>query len=179
MLALERRLPTLAAADLPRLAQAVGAIVAASIAPSVERFGAAASQIDLGRLERVRRAIRKDLRSPTLGPLTLCRTVGISRSHLYRLFEDTGGVARYIQRQRLLEAHAILCNGATSMPVAAIADELCFADASGFTRAFKREFGYSPRDVRSAGPGERASAGMLRTRGMNEAADFGDLIRGF
>jgi AraC-like DNA-binding protein len=179
MLALERRLPTLTTADLPRLTQAFGAMVAASIAPSAERLAAAAGQIDLGVLERVRQAIRKDLRLSTLGPLSLCRKVGISRSHLYRLFEDVGGVARYIQRQRLLEAHAILCNGQSSTPISAIAEDLCFADASGFTRAFNREFGYSPRDIRSVGPGGRASSAMPRTRASPNAGDFGHLIRGF
>jgi hypothetical protein len=91
ILALERRLPSLSATDLPRLAGPASAMIAACIAPSIERVAIARSQIDLGRLERVRQAVRKHLRSPTLGPVTLCRLVGTSRSHLYRLFEHSGG----------------------------------------------------------------------------------------
>ena len=90
------------------------------------------------------------MRTPTLGPETLSRLVGMSRSNLYRLFEDGGGVAGYIQRERLLEARAVLSNPSTARPIAAIAGDLCFADASSFSRAFKREFGYAPSEARSA-----------------------------
>src|SRR5262249_51170805 len=61
-----------------------------------------------------------------------------------------GGVARYIQRQRLLEARAVLSDPRTTQSISAIAENLCFVDASSFSRAFKREFGYSPSQVRSA-----------------------------
>jgi AraC-like DNA-binding protein len=73
----------------------------------------------------------------------------MSRSKLYRLMETEGGVARYIQRQRLLEAYTLLSDRSVNRTITAIAEELCFADTSGFSRAFRREFGASPRDVRA------------------------------
>ena len=108
-----------------------------------------------------------DLRAEDLG-----RLVGMSRSNLYRLFEDTGGVARYIQRERLLEARAVLSDLATTQSISAIAEDFCFADASSFSRAFKREFGYSPSEVRSA-----ALAGLaVVCRPMKPSAIGGERI---
>jgi AraC-like DNA-binding protein len=80
----------------------------------------------------------------------------MSRSNLYRLFDDTGGVARYIRRERLLEARAVLSNPSTTQSISAITEDLCFADASSFSRAFKREFGIAP-----------AKRGRLRSLGWN------------
>src|SRR5208282_5703144 len=114
MIALERRLSVVTEADLSRLTTAVGAMVAAAVSPSGDRVAVARGQIDVGRKERARQVVRKHLRTPIFGPTTLCRLAGMSRSNLYRLFEDKGGVARYIQRERLLEAHAILTDPATT-----------------------------------------------------------------
>jgi AraC-like DNA-binding protein len=179
MIALERRLPAVTEADFPRITNAVGAMVAAAVAPSAERVAVAKQQIDLGRKERVRQAVRRHLRTPTLRPKTLSRLVGMSRSNLYRLFEDTGGVARYIQRERLLDAQAVLSNPATTQSISAIAEDLCFADASSFSRVFKREFGYSPGDVRSAARAGLALCATPRTRTLSAGAHFGELLRGF
>ena len=76
--------------------------------------------------------------------------IGISRSQLYRLFERAGGVAHYIQRQRLLRICSLLSDPENQRPIAALAADFCFEDASGFSRAFRQEFGCSPSDVRSA-----------------------------
>jgi AraC-like DNA-binding protein len=179
MMALERRMAAVTEAELPRLTDAVGAMVAAAVAPSAERVAVAGHQIDLGRKERVRQAVRRHLRTPTLGPRTLGRLVGMSRSNLYRLFEATGGVARYIQSQRLLEAHAVLFDPATTKSISAIAEDLCFADASSFSRTFRREFGHSPGKVRSAALAGLASPATLRGHVRPEGADFGDLLRRF
>jgi AraC-like DNA-binding protein len=179
ILALERRLPTLTQDHLPQLAQAVGAMVAASIAPTVDRLDIARRQIDLGRQERLRVVVRKHLRSPSLGPETLCRAVGISRSQLYRLLDDAGGVARYIQSQRLLEAHAMLSGFGAVKPISVIAEELCFADASTFSRAFRREFGYTPSEVRSVAPAGLAPSALPRGGSGVGTLDFSDLLRGF
>jgi AraC-like DNA-binding protein len=179
MMALERCLPSLTEAELPRLANAVSAMVAAAIAPSAERVAGAQQQIDVARKERVRQGVRRHLWTPTLKAKTSARLVGMSRSNLYRLFEDTGGVARYIQRERLLEARAVLTNPANSQSISAIAEDLCFADASSFSRSFKREFGHSPSEARSAALAGLAPSAMPRNPAPSARSDFGGLLRGF
>jgi AraC-like DNA-binding protein len=111
---------------------------------------AARNQIKLTLMERVRQAVRRNLRSPSLGPAKLCREAAMSRSQLYRLLESEGGVIHYIQRRRLSESFSILCDARNRLPIAQIAEMLCFSDASSFSRAFRREFGISPSDVRAA-----------------------------
>jgi AraC-like DNA-binding protein len=177
MVALERHLEGLTDADLPRLRDAVAAMVGAAVAPTAERVAVARRQIDLGRMERVRQVVRRHLRTPTLRPATLCRLVGMSRSNLYRLLEAKGGIAQYIQQQRLLEAHSLLGNPGNGQSITALAEDFCFADVSSFSRAFRREFGYSPSDARRAAisglpvvPPRRPSPGE---------SDFADLLRGF
>lgn len=179
MLALERRLPTITEADFPQLKDAVQAIVAAAVAPTAERVEIASRQIDLGRMERVRQVVRRHLRTPTLGPQALCRLVGMSRSNLYRLFETSGGVAQFIRSQRLLEAHAILTTPSNAQSISALAEDLCFADASSFSRAFRREFGSSPSDVRAAAIAGLAPLGLPQRRVLSERSDFSELLRGF
>jgi len=172
---LENRLKDIPAEDLPRLKDAVCAMVAACVAPTPDRMAAATEQVDLGRLERVRCAVRKHLRSPALGPRLLCRYVGASRSQLYRLLESEGGVARYIQRHRLLAAYAILGDPSSDEPIASIAETFCFADASGFSRAFRQEFGMSPSDLRAASKaGARPSR---RLPGVALSSTLHDLLR--
>jgi AraC-like DNA-binding protein len=110
--------------------------------------------------------------------MILCRLIGMSRSNLYRLFEDTGGVARYIQCERLKQ-HAVLTDSGTTRSISAIAEDLCFADASGFSRAFKREFGHSPGEVRSTALAGLASPAMLLGGVPSQGDDFSALLRGF
>ena len=86
-------------------------------------------------------------------------------------------MARYIQRARLVEAHAILSDPEKSQSIAEIAEDLCFADASNFSRAFKREFGYSPGEARWA-----ALAGLVlpcapQSPGPSSTTNFDALLR--
>lgn len=150
IIALERRLPDLEPHGVPRLGAAIGTMVAACMQPSADLGHAAQQQISFARMERVRRITRANLRSPHLNTAFLCREVGVSRSQLYRLLEPHGGVAHWIQHQRLLESHALLSDVSCTETIAAIAQEFCFEDASAFSRVFRRKFGASPRDVRAA-----------------------------
>ena len=101
-------------------------------------------------MERVRKAVVRHLYSPSLGTAKLCLEAATSRSQLYRLFENQGGVARYIQRRRLSESFSVLCDTSHDFSIGRVAEMLCFADASGFSRAFRREFGITPKEVRLA-----------------------------
>jgi AraC-like DNA-binding protein len=42
-------------------------------------------------------------------------------------------------------------NPAATQSISAVAEDLCFTDASSFSRGFKREFGCSPSEARLAG----------------------------
>jgi AraC-like DNA-binding protein len=166
LLMLERHLPMVTEAQLPRLTEAIGAMIAACIAPSPDRLADAAGQLDIVRLERARQAIRRHLRSARLGPELLCRELGMSRSQLYRLFQQQGGVARTIQQYRLTAVYAALSDPLERRPVAAIAEDFGFYDASAFSRTFRNTFGAAPREVRAAGaearrPRPRASGPSL------------------
>jgi AraC-like DNA-binding protein len=153
LLLLERNIPELRAEDGAKLARAVQAMICACLAPSADRIAELNGHIDLTLMERVRQAVRKNLRSPSLGPDKLCREAATSRSQLYRLLEKEGGVAHYIQRRRLSESFSMLCDPSNSFSIGKVAEMLCFADGSSFSRAFRREFGMSPRDVRAGATG--------------------------
>lgn len=177
MLLLERNLPNLTDAEASQLPGAVRAMVAACIVPSADRTACALPQIDHAILERVRRVVTRNLRSPSLGPDNLCREAAMSRSRLYRVLESEGGVARYIQRRRLSEGFSMLCDVSNTLPIVKIAEDLCFPDASSFSRAFRRAFGLAPMDVRAA-----ARSGLRPTK-QHQSGDpehfrnFSDCLR--
>jgi AraC-like DNA-binding protein len=175
---LQRNLPNLPHEDASRVGSALHAMIGACLAPSADRLVKAASQINVISMERVRRTVSKHLRSPSLGPAKLCSEAALSRSHLYRLLEGEGGVARYIQRRRLSESFALLTDAANSLSIGSIAETLCFADASSFSRAFRREFGMSPSDVRASCAGElRPPASTIA--GEHDINTFADCLRFF
>lgn len=153
---LARSLPKLAPSDLPHVAAAVRAMVGACVIPTPDRLVAAAGQIDATRLDRIRRLVRRNIEAPELGAGMLCDALGISRTQLYRLLQGEGGVARYIQKLRLEACRAQLGDGSRAGTIAEIAARFGFDDASRFSRAFRREFGVTPRDVRTGAAAEAA-----------------------
>jgi AraC-like DNA-binding protein len=137
---------------------------------------AASHQIQLTLMERVRQAVRRNLRSPSLGPDKLCREAGTSRSQLYRVLEHVG-VASYIKRCRLAESFALLSDVSNSQAINKVAELLCFSDASTFSRAFRQEFGVSPGDVRSAALSGVAIAQASASKLLPNGHSFSDCLR--
>lgn len=147
---LASRIPRLQPEEAARLPEAIAAMIAACVQPSPDRLAMAEGQMEATRLARVRRAIRANLGSARLSPQLLCRLAGTSRSQLYRLLEGEGGVARYIQKLRLEASHAALGDERDGRSIAQVAEACGFHDPSAFSRAFRREFGAAPSEVRAA-----------------------------
>jgi AraC family transcriptional regulator len=99
---------------------------------------------------RVTRAVRMIDRHPhAAGTLShLAQEAGLSRYHFLRTFEHLTGVTphQYVLRARLREAALRLVAGAGN--VIDIALDCGFGDVSNFNRAFRTEFGVSPRAFR-------------------------------
>lgn len=179
LIALERRLPEITQEEVPRLIEAICAMITACIAPSRDSIAEANEPINLTILERARQKIQSDLYSPGLGPDVLCRHLGISRSRLYALFEPLQGVAHYIQRQRLLAAHQALSDPNNRVSIQHLAEMLCFADLATFSRAFRRVLGQSPRDTRAGAHRMERLPPPLPATSHSPAAlnDIGDVLR--
>lgn len=149
MISLAVRLPLLERSELPELIAATRAMLIACAEPSAERLEEADGIISKLLLERARQYILAHLQDPELDSRMLPRELGTSRSRLYRLFEVSGGVMHYIQRRRLAAAHAVLADPLDHRRIFEIAQSYCFGDGAEFSRAFRREYGYSPSDVRA------------------------------
>lgn len=130
------------------LAVATRALVAActlSASPHVAPF---APCIASGAVERTRHVVQQHMASPEFGPPQLARLLAMSRSKLYRLLDGDGGVAHFINRERLTQAWRDLAAPGEAVSVHAIANQVGFRDHSTFSRAFRREYGCSPTEAR-------------------------------
>jgi len=82
------------------------------------------------------------LGSPQVGPAEVCRDLGISRQTLYQTFTGHGGVASYIQNQRLAQAYALLVDQSSPYNHARDIVASCgFATAAHFHRCFRQAIG--------------------------------------
>ncbi len=93
----------------------------------------------------ISRYIESHLEQWDLDVSYLLREFGVSRSSLYRMFEDKGGVRQYISDRRLFRAVADI----TRQPVARgeisrISEKWGFSSNANFSRAVKRRFGVAP-----------------------------------
>jgi len=127
------------------------ALVAACIAPHPSGRELARHLPSSVLIDKARAVVRQNMASPDFGPERLARLLAMSRSKLYRLFESSGGVAHFINKERLREAHLRLSSYRSALSIHAIGNEVGFADHSTFSRAFRREFGCSPTEARERG----------------------------
>jgi AraC-like DNA-binding protein len=101
--------------------------------------------------ERVVAIITRRLADPTFSVEELASEVEMSRSRLHRRLVREAGTppGRMIRHARLLGAAELLQS--TDWPIADVAAAVGYADPAHFTRSFKRRFGLTPTEYRSAG----------------------------
>ncbi len=108
-------------------------------------------------LPAIQRYIGQHLHRKELNAAALCRRFGCSRSRLYDLFQEHGGVEAYLRQRRL--AHCFLELAAADPGcgrVKEVAERWGFDDPSHFHRLFKQHFGVSPSEVLADLPARHA-----------------------
>lgn len=127
--------------------------------------GIALAEPQAERMERVRRFVRDHADEP-LDRARLAAVAGFSVPHFHRLWRAHTGenVAAYVRRVRLKRAAFKLRMGAVDITEVA----LCagYDTHAAFTRAFKQQYGFSPREFRELDCW--AATRMVHERGHDE-----------
>jgi AraC-like DNA-binding protein len=147
LVALCRRLPSVMQSEAPAMTRALRDLLVACLAAGHEAMWQPVDDATV--LHRARRYIDRNL-AQALTVADVARAMGVSRTHLYRIFKDVGGVERFVMRQRLARAHALLSTATDRRrSVAEIAAATGFASLAHFSRQFRAHFGVTPTQVRA------------------------------
>lgn len=100
-------------------------------------------------LRRIEDYVGQRLDQTDINPSAVAAACHISPRYLHDLFRDTGCTFnRWLLQQRLEKVHGLLQYPAQPHSLAELAYQWGFADPSHFSRAFKKHYGYSPRELR-------------------------------
>ena len=139
------------ASDEPRLALALGDLVSALFAHTLETENTLVPESRGRSLSlRIRAFIHEHLHEPQLTPGAIAAAHHISLGYLHRLFQEDGiTVAAWIREQRLERTRRDLTDLALSaVPIHLIAARWAFSHPAAFSRAFRATYGIAPRDYR-------------------------------
>lgn len=146
---LAEQAPKLSVAEMDALCEGLVALAANTLGP-VLASPRGTVMSPAAAFVTIRRYIDRNLRSPHLDVDRLADIFGVSRASLYRLFEPVGGVASYIRKARLRLAYQeILGSEVSGRRIGPIAFSLGFKNVSAFNRAFRDQYGVSPREARA------------------------------
>lgn len=159
---LKRRGDTLAPTDLAHVVhgifQTAGALLKAVLPQVAQEAQAQPAEPVPERLPAVLRFIERNLHRQDLGVADIATGTHISRSNLYRLFDEQAlSVSGTLREARLQMGMRQLTQARSEgLSIGAIAHACGFSDQAVFGKLFRRRFGMTPRQARS-----RASAQPL------------------
>jgi AraC-like DNA-binding protein len=101
-------------------------------------------------LGRIKRFVLAHLHHPGLGVEFISAALDLSARYIHRLFEEEAQpLMRWVMKQRLERAREQLAQPGNRMSVAQTGYAWGFNDHAHFSRSFRKEFGYAPRDARA------------------------------
>jgi AraC-like DNA-binding protein len=160
-------LPHASAADAPTLAAGFLGLLNGLISPGPRDFEDPAMKQAM--LPAMKRFLDSRLPDPELGIDHVVQAFRCSRSTAFRLFQEIGGVQRYIRDRRLAQCFRELTEpSSTPKRIHQLAKKWGFQDAHHFSRLFKRQFGLTPSEAAETA---KPSAGELSVSWSSQARD--------
>ena len=106
------------------------------------------------RLRAIQADIVQKLADGNLSATVLARRHRVTPRYIHKLFESEGlTLSQYVTRQRLVRVHRMLSDPAhDDLSISTIAYGAGFGDLATFNRAFRRQFGATPTEVRATRP---------------------------
>ncbi|WP_417689127.1 helix-turn-helix domain-containing protein [Roseibium sp.] len=150
LVSIEGRAKNLSVPEAAAVNDAFAHLLRAMVNSSSDTAELAKSSVAAAQFERARRFINENLRSPTLTPDAVCKSLGISRRQLFYLFERYEGVAKYIKNRRLAACYSVLTKASQKRMISSVAYEFGYTNVSSFTRQFQERYGFSPSEAQSA-----------------------------
>jgi AraC-like DNA-binding protein len=161
--ALAAHLREISAQEIAHVGQATLGMLTAMLMPTQDNLRQVQSEVKIEMFQRIKDCINEHLESPSLNVDSICKTAGLSRASLYRLFSANNiGVNEYIKVARLRRIYSALsAPSAKSLRLSDLAERYGFYSMPAMTRDFKRYFGYTPRDVQQGAVGMAGEARVV------------------
>ena len=120
-------------------------------------------QQSLYQKDRIKKVIQLNLRNADLDVDYIAESVGLSPRQVHRLFADEGmSLMRWVWVQRLEQCFRELGQDETGKrSISDVAYTWGFTDQAHFSRAFRKQFGISPRDVRRKATGPTSASDSI------------------
>ena len=132
--------------------QHVQDLVALTVGPTSDFADAARTRgLKAARLKLAKSFIVAHSHRRDISISTVAASLNVTPRYVQRLFEVEGTTfSEFLIGQRLTRAHRLLCEPNSShTAISTIAYDVGFGDLSYFNRRFRRQYGHTPREVRS------------------------------
>ncbi len=150
-----QRLPELSPEQAEEESRSLAAMLAAVIVAQVNRRSMARAHLRKSQFGAICRWIDENLGDPSLAPTDIMRKFYITRPTLFRMFEQRGGIMKYILERRLeMVFHDLADRPLAAGTIGAIMHRWGLRDHTYAGRAFRCYFGVTPRQVRSSLPSQ-------------------------
>ncbi len=144
-------LPMVMQSNASEVADATMAMICSSLSYDAKLVDTILPSAMIERYEKAKIYIDKNLNSSSLTIDNLASFLCVSRRQLYKLFEDQGGVHRYISNRRLCACFLTILRSSEKAKVAEVAEKFGFTNLARFRAAFKSQFGCTPTELQKMG----------------------------
>lgn len=148
LFSLIRQARELDAAGLENVAESTIKLLLATLHPLVGEEPAEVSHLEAYHKGQIKQFVKSNIHNPALDVQTIAAGVNLSIRYVHRLFStESMRLMQWVLAQRLEHCHNELSSDNAHRSISEIAYGWGFNDPAHFSKAFRKHYGVSPRDV--------------------------------